>query len=105
MNILFDQGTPAPLRAMLTGHRVETAYERGWSSLSNGDLLTAAETASFDIFITTDQQLHNQHNLSGRRLAVVVLPTTRWRQIRLHAADVVAAVESVQPGDYRELSW
>ena len=57
MNILFDQGTPVPLRAALVGHTVETAYERGWSTLSNGDLLTAAETASFDLFITTDQNL------------------------------------------------
>ena len=105
MNILFDQGTPAPLRALLTGHTVETAYERGWSSLSNGDLLTAAEAASFEVFITTDQHLHNQQNLSGRRLAVIVLPTTRWPRIRQHAADVVIAVESIQPGDYRELTW
>jgi hypothetical protein len=105
MKILFDQGTPAPLRTFLAGHTVETAYERGWSKLSNGALLAAAETGSFDIFLTTDQHLHNQQSLSTRRLAVVVLPTTRWPQIRLHAADVVAAVESVQPGKYRELSW
>lgn len=105
MNILFDQGTPVPLRAALVGHAVETAYERGWSKLSNGDLLTAAETASFDVLITTDQHLHNQQKLFGLRLAVVVLPTTRWPQIRRHAENVVAAVEAIQPGEYRELSW
>ena len=66
MNILFDQGTPVPLRAALVGHTVETAYERGWSTLSNGDLLTAAETASFDLFITTDQNLRHQQKLFGR---------------------------------------
>ena len=43
MRILFDQGAPAPLRSKLRGHGVETAYERGWSALDNGDLLTAAE--------------------------------------------------------------
>ena len=48
MNILFDQGTPVPLRDALAGHTVETAYERGWSALSNGELLTAAEASSFD---------------------------------------------------------
>ena len=105
MNILFDQGTPAPLRALLTSHTVETAYERGWSSLANGDPLTAAEAASFDVFITTDQNLKNQQNLSGRRIAVVVLPTTRWLQIQRHAVDVIAAVATVQPGEYRTLSW
>ncbi len=42
MRILF-QGTPAPLRISLVGHEVSTAHEHGWSSLSNGDLLSAAE--------------------------------------------------------------
>ena len=28
MKILFDQGTPVPLRDALVGHTVETAYER-----------------------------------------------------------------------------
>ena len=64
-----------------------------------------AETFSFDLLITTDQNLRNQQNLSGRQLAVIVLPTTRWPQIRRHAADIVAAVASIQPGEYRELSW
>jgi hypothetical protein len=33
MRVLFDQGTPAPLRHALVGHKVATAYEQGWSSL------------------------------------------------------------------------
>jgi len=56
MRILFDQGTPAPLRDYLSGHTVQTAFEMGWSNLGNGALLAAAED-SFDLFITTDQQL------------------------------------------------
>jgi hypothetical protein len=47
VRILFDQGTPAPLRRHLTGHQVETAYERGWSNLKNGELLDAAEREGF----------------------------------------------------------
>ena len=43
MKILFDQGTPVPLRVHLSGHEVTTAYEEGWSGLSNGALLKAAE--------------------------------------------------------------
>ena len=48
MKILFDQGTPAPLRRYLAGHSVDTAYERGWSDLRNGDLLTEAEINGYD---------------------------------------------------------
>ena len=105
MNILFDQGTPAPLRTALVGHTIETAYERGWSTLGNGDLLTAAEASSFDVFITTDQQLRGQQHVAGRTLAIIVLPTTRWPAIQRHAAAVVAAVHSIQPGEYLELHW
>jgi hypothetical protein len=53
--VLFDQGTPAPLRHALAGHVVETAYERGWSSLKNGELIAAAESAGFEVFVTTDK--------------------------------------------------
>ena len=75
MKILLDQGTPAPLQAVLVGHTVETAYERGWSKLSNGELLTAVEAAGFHLFVTTDQNLRDQQNPAGRRLAILVLPT------------------------------
>ena len=62
MRILFDQGTPVPLREHLPGHSVETAYEMGWSALRNGELLANAE-AEFDLLITTDRNLRDQQNL------------------------------------------
>jgi hypothetical protein len=81
MKILFDHGTPTPLRRHLAGHEVATTYEMGWATLSNGDLLAAAETA-FAAFLTTDQNLLYQQNLAGRRLAILVLPTTSWPKIQ-----------------------
>ena len=104
MNILFDQGTPVPLRRSLSGHTVSTAYEMGWSGLENGDLLNSAERA-FDLLITTDQNLQYQQNLTGRRLAILVLPTTSWLEIRNHLAEISAAVDQIRPGEYRELRW
>jgi len=47
MLVLFDQGTPVPLRPFLKEHKVETTSQRGWEKLKNGDLLKAAEEASF----------------------------------------------------------
>ena len=104
MRILFDQGTPAPLRHMLAGHTISTAYEMGWAKLENADLLSAAE-ASFDAFITTDQNLRYQQNLSARRLAVLVLPTTSWPMIQLHLPKVAAKVNELRPGDFVALSF
>lgn len=104
MRILFDQGTPAPLRRALAGHEVSTAFELGWSNLENGDLLRAAE-ARFEVFVTTDQNLRHQQNLSGRQLAILVLPTTNWLELQRHQDEVASAARSMQPGEYRELRW
>jgi hypothetical protein len=103
VKILFDQGTPVPLRGFLPGHEIVTAYERGWGDKQNGDLLRVAEGEGFGAIITTDQNLRYQQNLADRRLAVLVLMTTDWRTLRRHTDSVVAAVEALQPGEYREL--
>ncbi len=102
--MLFDQGTPVPLRKALTGYTVSTAFEMGWAELANGELLDAAE-ADFDILITTDQNLRHQQNLSGRRLAILVLPTTSWPVIQMHTAEVADALKQLRDGDYRELRF
>ena len=102
MKILFDQGTPAPLRHALTGHSVSTAYETGWTELDNGALLRAAE-AAFDVLITTDKNLRYQQNFRGRRLAIVVLPTTSWPRLRDHVDRIAAAIDGLQAGDFIEL--
>ena len=72
MKILFDQGTPTPLRQALSGHEVSTAFERGWQNLQNGELLRSAEAEGFEAIVTTDQSLRYQQNLAARRLGVVV---------------------------------
>ena len=104
MRVLFDQGTPVPLRRALIGHTVSTAFEMGWAELDNGDLLDAAE-ATFDALITTDQNLRYQQNLTGRRLAIIVLPTTSWPVIRTHVGEVVTAVGELRAGEFRELRF
>ena len=103
MLVLFDQGTPAPLRHALIGHLVETAYERGWSSLKNGELIAAAESAGFEVFVTTDKNLKYQQNLVNRSMAIVVLQTTSWPRIQRALPRVVAAVEAAGTGSYHEV--
>jgi predicted nuclease of predicted toxin-antitoxin system len=105
VKILFDQGTPAPLRKFLAAHEVVTAFERGWGALQNGELLAVAEQEGFAAIVTTDQNLRYQQNLPHRRLAIVVLTTTDWRRIRQEADSVVRAVATLSPGDYVELSF
>ena len=103
MRILFDQGTPAPLRDSLRQHEVATAFERGWSQLQNGELLDAAEREGFEILVTTDANLRFQQNLSSRRIAIVVLRSTSWPRIERASAEVAKAVTDATPSSYTEI--
>ncbi|MBS0631176.1 MAG: hypothetical protein JSS11_04625 [Verrucomicrobia bacterium] len=105
MRILFDQGTPVPLKGFLSAHEITTAHERGWGTLQNGDLLRTAEAAGFELIITTDQNLRYQQNLADRRLAIIVLRTTSWPVIRPHVARVAEAVGRAFIGSYEELTF
>src|SRR5690348_3835281 len=99
MKILFDQGTPVPLRRHLKRHVADTAFERGWSSLENGELLDAAERDGYGLLIMTDQNLKFQQNFGSRQLAVLVLLSTSWPRIQLRIDEIQAAVDGISPGD------
>jgi len=98
VRVLFDQGTPVPLRESLTRHEVATAYERGWSNLSNGELLDTAEQDTFTVFVTTDLSLKYQQNLSARRIAIVALTSTSWPRIQRAIGAVVRAIDGAAEG-------
>jgi hypothetical protein len=100
MLILFDNGTPRGVARALTHHTVKEARAQGWDNLQNGELLDAAEAAGFDLLLTTDQNLRYQQNLSGRRIAIVVLMKSRWKLVRQQLPMIVAAVDASLPGGY-----
>ena len=93
MRVLFDQGTPVPLRDHLSQHTVDTAFERGWSELVNGELLDTAEREGYHLLITTDRNLKFQQNLANRQLAIVVLLSTSWPRMQLRIEDIRTAVD------------
>lgn len=100
MLVLFDQGTPLGIRAVLTDHIVKTCREHGWSTLKNGDLLRVAEEAGFEVFVTPDQNLVHQQSLAGRRLAIVVLGKNRWKLIQPCLAEIARVVGESKPGSF-----
>ena len=100
MLVLFDQATSVPIRQFLKGHTVKTAWQQGWDQLRNGDLLTAAEQAGFDVLLTTDKNLQYQQNLKRRKIAIVVLGQQQWPTLRPHVQLVVDAVDAATPGSY-----
>jgi len=104
MRVLFDQGTPVPLRKHLSAHKVSTAYELGWGSLENGALLKHAENQGFEVLVTTDQNLKYQQNLVNRKIAVVVLCTTSWPRIQKSLPAIVEVIGSIQENGYVEIT-
>jgi hypothetical protein len=103
VRILFDQGTPVPLRQALAHHEVTTAYERGWSQLKNGELLDVAEKALFEVLVSTDLNLKYQQNLKSRRIALVVLSTPSWPRVERALSAVLGAVDNATVGSYVEV--
>jgi hypothetical protein len=104
MLVLFDNGTPRTLaRHLIDRHTVTEARARGWEELENGELLTVAEAAGFDVLVTTDKNLRYQQNLKGRRIAIVVLGKGRWSLIKRHVAEIVATVNAATPGSFHEV--
>jgi hypothetical protein len=103
MRVLFDQATPVPIRPYLTGHVVSTAARQGWSELDNGNLLNAAEAAGFDVLLRTDTNIRYQQNLEGRKIAIVVIRTQQWPELKPNVKFVVAAVNAATSGSYVEV--
>jgi hypothetical protein len=103
MLILFDHVTPSGIARFLPAHAVTKAKDRGWDTLTNGDLLTEAERAGFEVLLTADKNMRYQQNLRGRRIAIIVLSTPRWPVVRLYVERVAAAVNAAKPGSYTEV--
>jgi predicted nuclease of predicted toxin-antitoxin system len=92
LRILFDKNVPVGVRRLLPGHAVQTFPETGWHpQLENGELLKAGEAAGFDVMVTSDQNVKHQQNLTGRKLALVVLGSNIWPIVRNHADAIDAA--------------
>ncbi len=99
MKLLIDESIPRRLKNYLVGHESTTVPERGWSGKSNGELIALAR-GEFDVFITVDQNLEYQQNLSQAEIAVVVLeaPTNRLEDLTRLVDDVLLALADIEHG-------
>jgi hypothetical protein len=103
MRVLFDQGTPLPIKRYLTAHEVSVSTDLGWDRLRNGDLLRIAEKEGYGIVLTTDKNLRYQQNLKERNIAIVVIGHSQWPALQPHVQCVVDAVGAAAPGSYVEV--
>jgi len=103
MLILFDHVTPRGIARFLLDHTVTKAKEGGWDTLTNGNLRAEAERAGFDVLLTADKNMRYQQNLTGRKIAIIVLGKQQWPKLRAHVQLVVSAVNAATPGSYTEV--
>jgi predicted nuclease of predicted toxin-antitoxin system len=102
LRIIFDKNVPVGVRRFLSKHEVRTFVEMQWHpQLENGELLTAAEASGFDVMVTSDQNIRYQQNLTGRKLALVVLGSNIWPVVRDHGAAIAVNVDAATPGSYQ----
>ena len=103
--VLLDEGVPVGVRSLVAGLAVDLAAELGWVRLANGDLIAAAEQAGYELLITADQNIGYQQNMTGRRLALIVLMTNHLDRIRDNAEGILPAVEAATPGPYATINF
>src|SRR6266542_4012666 len=101
MRILLDESLPRRLREAFAEHEVSTVAEAGWSGVENGELLRLAATR-FDIFITADQNLQFQQNLSALPITVAVLVArnNKPESLQTPAADLLSRLDSIAPHSF-----
>ena len=102
MKILLDECVPLPLGKILDRHTCRTAQQMGWKNIRNGELLDLAE-GEFDLFITADQGVRYQQNLTGRQIGILELSTNKWRLIEAAASQINEAIDSIGPTEFRRL--
>lgn len=102
MRILLDECVPWPIHKLLIGHESQPVQRYGWGGIKNGRLLQLAES-QFDLFITSDQGIRYQQNMTGRNIAVLQLSTNKLRLILAASATLQAEVATMKPGEFRAM--
>ncbi|MEI7752342.1 MAG: DUF5615 family PIN-like protein [Candidatus Omnitrophota bacterium] len=100
MQLLLDECLPRTLAKEFCGHKIQTVPEMGWAGKKNGELLRLAEK-QFDVFITLDQNLQYQQNLSKSSMAVILVSVknNRFESIQPLVSKILTALKVLQPGN------
>jgi hypothetical protein len=101
MRVLLDECVPRRLKRELLEHEVRTVTEHGWSGIKNGTLLGLAE-AEFDVFLTVDQNLKYQQNLTAFCIAVILLVArnNRLKTLLPLMPEVRGTLDNIRAGEF-----
>lgn len=98
MKLLLDECVARKLKNSLVGHDCQTVTEQGWAGKKNGELLSLAEEAGFQVFVTIDRGIEYAQNLNMGRIAVVLVraKSSRLADVRPHVSEILKALQSIQ---------
>jgi len=93
MRVLLDECVSEGLRNHLAGHECQTTRYAGFVGLENGQLLTSAEAAKFDVLLTVDRGFgsprhrgrKNDRRKAGHGLARPGIQEELERRDRMHS--------------------
>ncbi len=71
----------------------------GWAGFKNGELLNKAQK-NFDVFLTNDQNLSSQQNLTKYEIAILVLcpPSNRLQDLKTVLRKAIKILDSLKSG-------
>ncbi len=98
MKVLLDECVPRKFKDSLTGHECRTVPEAGWAGKKNGELLSLAEQADFDVFLTVDRGMEYEQSLSGRKIAIILVRSTsnRLADLLCHVPEILKLLSSIK---------
>jgi hypothetical protein len=101
MRVLLDECIDEGLRHYFATHECQTCRYAGLAGLANGELLTAADRAGFEVIITVDQNMPSQQSLTGRSISLLVVRarTTNLDDLLVIMPDVLDALKGMKQGD------
>jgi hypothetical protein len=73
MRVLLDENIPHGVRGLLREH---------------------------DVFITSDHSIPYQQNMTGRKLAMLMLSTADWNLLKFSGPRIAAALDTAEPGSF-----
>lgn len=106
MRILLDECIDHKLRYSLSGHDCQSARYAGFAGLENGELLAKGEEAGFEVLLTVDRGLEYEQNVSGRKIALVILiaKSVRLKDLESLVPACLAQLKSIQSGHVYRIS-
>jgi hypothetical protein len=101
MRLLLDECVPRKFRNALGGHDCRTVPDEGLTGKKNRELLSLAEKAGFQVFLTLDRGLEFEQNLQRRTIAIILIraKSSRLADLLPHSTEILRVLGFIRPGE------